>query len=254
MKNTIAERIQDFLKEFPPFNILEKEELLEISGQVKVLYLEKDNYVFQQNEECHEEFYIVREGAIGLYRITEKDEDLIDISDVGDLFGLRVMIIKKNYRMSAKADEESIVYAIPSSVFKPFIDTNKEVNNFLLETFATHARGYYTETEKGKKIDNTIAIEAAADLSSLRTISYRKKPLICTPNDIVKDIAVLMNIHKENAIVVVDSDKYPLGIITDTDLRAKVVTGLFSAESLATDIMTSPVRHILKKQQLQKRR
>ncbi|WP_299894701.1 DUF294 nucleotidyltransferase-like domain-containing protein [uncultured Aquimarina sp.] len=242
MKNTIAERIQDFLKQFPPFSLLSTEELLFVSSQIRVLYLEKGAYVFKQDEQCHDEFYIVREGAIGLYRTTENIQNFVDICDSGDLFGLRIMIIKKNYRMAALANEESIVYAIPSSVFKPFIDENKEVNNFLLETFATHARNYFTETEKGEKIDNTITIEPASDLSTLRTISYRKKPLTCTSEAIVKDIAIEMNTKKSNAIVVVDEQKYPIGIITDSDLRAKVATGLTSAESRVTEVMTTPVK------------
>ncbi|MFD2563940.1 DUF294 nucleotidyltransferase-like domain-containing protein [Aquimarina rubra] len=247
MKNTIAERIQDFLKEFPPFSMLKKEELLMISAQIRVLYLEKGTVVFKQDQKCHDEFYIVREGAIGLYRTTDNEQNLVDICDAGDLFGLRIMIIKKDYRMSAKADEESIVYAIPSSIFKPFIDENKEVNKFLLETFAAHARNYYTETEKGNRIDNTISIDTARDLSTLRTISYRKKPLICKPTAIVKDIALQMNAHKANSIVVTDENKYPLGIITDSDLRAKIATGLFPATSLVTEIMTAPVKTYSKK-------
>jgi len=247
MKNTIAERIQDFLKQFPPFSMLEKEELLMVSAQIRILYLEKGAYVFKQEEICHDAFYIVREGAIGLYRETGNEQNLVDICDSGDMFGLRIMIIKKDYRMSAKADEESIVYAIPSSVFKPFIDESKEVNKFLLETFAAHARNNYTETAKGKKIDNTISIDVAKDLSTLRTISYRKKPLICSPIAIIKDVALEMNKHKANSIVVADENKYPIGIITDSDLRAKVATGLFPATSMVTEIMTTPVKTYSKK-------
>ncbi|WP_299432886.1 DUF294 nucleotidyltransferase-like domain-containing protein [uncultured Aquimarina sp.] len=247
MKNTIAERIQDFLKQFPPFSMLEKKELLVISSQIRVLYLEKGTYVFKQDEKCHDEFYIVREGAVGLYRDTEYDQDLVDICDSGDMFGLRIMIIKKDYRMSAKADEESIIYAIPSSVFKPFIDESKEVNKFLLETFAAHARNNYTENAKGKKIDNTISIDVAKDLSTLRTISYRKKPLTCFSSAVVKDVALEMNKYKINSIVVTDENRYPLGIITDSDLRAKVATGLFPATSMVTEIMSAPVKTYSKK-------
>jgi len=37
--NTIAERIYDFLKNFPPFSLLSREELFTISKHVKVVYL-----------------------------------------------------------------------------------------------------------------------------------------------------------------------------------------------------------------------
>ncbi len=247
MKNTIAERIQDFLKEFPPFDILKKEELLAISGQIRVLYVEKGEHVFKQDTLCHDEFYIVREGAVGLYRNTSNEEDLVDICDAGDLFGLRIMIIKKKYRMSAKADEESIVYAIPGQVFEPLIEQNIKVNKFVLSTFASHARHYYTETEKGNRIDNTISIEVAKDLSELRSITYRKKPLTCLSDDSVEVIAKKMTARNTSYAVVVNEDKYPVGIITDIDLRAKVLTGTYAIGSLASEIMTSPVITYAKK-------
>ncbi len=241
MKNTIAERIQDFLKQFPPFDVLKKEELLSVASQIRVLYVEKGDAIFKQDTTCHDEFYIVREGAVGLYRRVNDEENLVDVCDAGDLFGLRIIIIKKNYRMSAVADEESIVYAIPAKVFEPFIEDNKEVNRFLMGTFATHARNYYTETEKGKRIDNTITIEVANDISELRSISYRKKPVVCSQEDSIIKVAQKMTKKKVGYVVIVDQKKYPVGIITDEDIRAKVATGLFSLESLVTEIMVSPV-------------
>ncbi len=36
MKNSIAERICDFLKDYPPFDILSKPKLLEISKQIQI--------------------------------------------------------------------------------------------------------------------------------------------------------------------------------------------------------------------------
>ncbi len=247
MKNTIAERIQDFLKQFPPFDSLKREERLSISTQIRVLYVEKGEYIFRQDNPCHDAFYIVREGAIGLYRNFDEEQNLVDVCDVGDLFGLRIMIIKKKYRMSARADEESIVYAIPAKVFEPFIEKNKEVNKFLLGTFAAHARNYYTETEKGQRIDNTISIETAQDLSALRSISYRKKPVTCLPGDIVEEIAKKMTKKKISCIIAVDEHKHPVGIITDRDLRANVVTGKFPVKSHVTEIMVSPVITYAKK-------
>ena len=71
MKNTIAERILDFLKNFPPFDALTHDQLFAIASQVKVLYLEKDSFVFRQNEELHDSFYVVKDGAVGVFRGTK---------------------------------------------------------------------------------------------------------------------------------------------------------------------------------------
>ena len=63
------------------------------------------------------------------------DSVLIDKCDAGDIIGLRPFFAKDNYLMTAKAREESIVYAIPIEVFRPFVSKNQEILNFLLESF-----------------------------------------------------------------------------------------------------------------------
>jgi len=88
MKNTIAERIFDFLKEYPPFNLISKGTLVEISRNVEIQYFEKDQIIFDQNDAPHENFYIIYEGAIRLYRFVEDKKHKIDICDEGDVFGL----------------------------------------------------------------------------------------------------------------------------------------------------------------------
>ena len=45
MKNTTAERILDFLKDFPPFNLIPKKTLLEIAKNVEIHYFEKDQII-----------------------------------------------------------------------------------------------------------------------------------------------------------------------------------------------------------------
>ena len=128
MKNTIAERVFDFLKDFPPFNFLDKDELYSISANVQVIYLENNSYIFKQNETIHDSFYIVKDGAIGVFR---DDTVLVDKCDEGDIFGLRAIIAKDDYLLSAKAIEESIVYSISSEILETIIKKNDDANKFL---------------------------------------------------------------------------------------------------------------------------
>ena len=118
MKNTIAERILDFLKDFPPFDLIKKEQLFDIASSIKVHYLEQGKTIFHQKEEPHTSFYIVKDGAIGLYREIEEDQILVDICDEGDIFGLRPLVQQDHYLMSAIANEESILYAIPVDILE----------------------------------------------------------------------------------------------------------------------------------------
>jgi len=115
MKNTISERIFDFLKEYPPFNLVSKGILTEISRNVEIQYFKKDQIIFDPNDALHENFYMVYEGAVRLYRFVENKKHNIDICDEENLFGLRPLIMNENYLMRAAANEETI---LPLFLFK----------------------------------------------------------------------------------------------------------------------------------------
>ena len=94
--NTIAERIFDFLKGFPPFTMLTKEQLMSVSEAVEVEYFKKGDTVFKINKTVEDSFYVVKDGAIGLYT---SDDTIVDECDEGDIFGLRALLRKDNYKL-----------------------------------------------------------------------------------------------------------------------------------------------------------
>jgi CBS domain-containing protein len=67
---------------------------------------------------------------------------------------LRPFRKKNNYRM--KAREESIIYAIPIAVFRPFVANNAAVLNFLLETLQLISPVIKTMKTRGSLISDTV--------------------------------------------------------------------------------------------------
>lgn len=240
--NTIAENIADFLKEHSPFNHLTFEELTEIATNIRVINLEKHKVLFQVNDILHDSFYVVASGVINLSIIADAEETLLNKCNPGDILGLRPFFAKNNYMMTAKAREESIVYAIPIAVFRPFVANNSEVLNFLLESFSVHTRNPKDkENLVGKLIpENVFYLDQKSEMQYFQSLSYNTSPLKTTLNAIVKDVAQLMTESLKNNIVVCDNN-FPLGIITDTDMRSKIATGRYPVTVSADTIMSSPV-------------
>jgi CBS domain-containing protein len=154
---------------------------------------------------------------------------------------LRPFFAKNNYMMTAKAREECLVYAIPIATFRPFVAQNSEVLNFLLESFATNSTNPGDLEAKGKLLsDNVILGNQQADIQLFQSLVYTKKPVICAPETIVKSAAQLMTDMVLDCVLVVQ-DKFPVGIVTDTDIRTKVATGRFAIDVSIDKIMSSPV-------------
>ena len=240
MKNTISQRVADFLKNFPPFSFLQQKDLEIISEQVSIIYKDKDSVLFAEDEEMHSSFYVVHKGAVALR--TSSNDDFLDMCDEGDIFGLRPLIANENYKMEARTYEESILYAIPIKVFKPYALENRAVGNFLIESFASNTLHPYSISHSGKLYGETGGESFATEkkLLDLQPVKYSKKLITCSSTTTAKAIAEIMTKNNVGAILVVE-DSLPIGIITDKDLRNKIVTGEYPITSTASEIMTAPV-------------
>lgn len=240
MKNTISHRVADFLKGFPPFNMLDIEVLEDIASEINIKYLDKESLVFKDGERPHLYFYVVHKGAIAL-RKTDKNE-IVDLCDEGDIFGLRPLMAQENYKMEAKAHEETILYCIPIEVFRPYVLKNKAIGTFLLESFASNTRNPYAKTHRGKLYGEvtTSNIETVVPLLDVQQVRRSKNIISCDQNTLITDLSKEMKDFKIGAMLVL-KDKLPIGIITDKDLRNKIATGAVSGQATAKEIMSSPV-------------
>lgn len=239
MKNTVSERVADFLKDFPPFNALKGSDLEKLSYQVTIVHKEQNSVVFSEKDAPHDHFYVVHKGAIAL---TKKGSQIMDICDEGDIFGLRPLMAHEHYKMEAKAHEESILYAFPIALFKPMALGNQRVGDFLIESFASNTRNPYSLKHRGKLYGEFDAPshDPQDRTMDLHPVNFTKQPLRCPENTPISELAQLMERHDTSGILV-DRGELSVGIVTDSDLRAKVATGRFPITASAKDIMSGPL-------------
>jgi len=241
MKNPVAQNVADFIKHYPPFSSLTPAELIDIALQCKVVYLEKNQVLFKGGDTTHTDFYIVKDGAIGLSLTSDAEETLIDKCDEGDILGLRPFFAKNDYLMTARAREEAIIYGVPIKVFQPYVSQNPKVLEFLLESFASQTRNPYDKERSGRLLsENTIFNEQDADIQYFQPIKYTRNPITANPEDVLMFIAKTMA-NSAIGSVIIQQDQLPVGIITDRDLRSKIATGLFPITAEAHEVMTRPV-------------
>jgi CBS domain-containing protein len=240
--NTIAEHIADFLKKYKPFDNLTFQELSEIATSIRVVNLEKNKTLFQINDTLHDSFYVVASGVINLSVIADAEESLLNKCVEGDVFGLRPFFAKNNYMMTAKAREETIIYAIPIATFRPFVAHNSEVLDYLLQSFASNTSNPNDkENTNGKLIlDNVYYSEQQTEIQYFQSLSYNNSPIIASVNSIVQDIAQKMTDAITNSVIICENS-CPIGIVTNTDMCTKIATGRFSISATVDKIMSSPV-------------
>lgn len=237
--SAIAGRVADFLNQYPPFNYLAYDDLTAIAKAIRVVSLEKNKTLFQINDTLHDSFYVVASGVVNLMVVSDAEESLLNKCYPGDIFGLRPFFAKNNYMMTAKAREESIVYAIPINAFRPYLAKNSDVLNFFLESFASNTKNP-EESRRNLMSDNVVYNESPAEMQYFQTLSYNKAPLKVSPAAIIKDCAQQMTDNMMDSVIVT-AQNHPIGIVTDMDLRTKVATGRYPITVTVDRIMSSPV-------------
>lgn len=241
MSNSVAENIANFLKEYSPFSYMTHDELIQVATSIGVVNLDKHKILFHISDKLHDSFYVVASGVISLSVIADAEETLLNKSYPGDVFGLRPFFAKNNYMMTAKAREDSIVYAIPITAFKPFVAQNPQVLDFLLESFATNTRNPFDKENRGKLItDNVYSENQQNEIQYFQSLAYNKTPLKVSVTAIVKDTAQLMTENLMDNVIVTEQN-YPIGIVTDRDFRSKIANGRYPLISTLDKIMSSPV-------------
>lgn len=247
MRNTISRRVHDFLKKYPPFDIIDENNLLNLSKEVVVIYLEKGKILFKEHEEAHQYLYIVKEGAIEMKQTINDNSEMVDICDEGDVFGVRPMVTNTPYQMTAIAQEESIIYGIPANEFRPLIESDTKIGLYLIEIFASKTRNPYSVDYTKFLYQNFDRNMLQKDFFELQPAIYVRKVVKTNPDENIQQAAFLMTEKRVSSIVVVDSEKKPLGIVTDKDLRKQIATGCFSLDMKVSQVMSSPVKTYPKK-------
>ncbi|WP_242085055.1 DUF294 nucleotidyltransferase-like domain-containing protein [Aestuariivivens sediminis] len=241
MSNSIADRVSNFLKEYPPFNMLQKKLLLEIALKVNIIYMEKGDVLYKKDDPFSDFFYMVRNGSVCLYH-PNADESLrlVNINDGGDVFGVRPLITKENYKLTAIANEESIVYAIPINTFEAASKNNLNVYKYLVTALASSAYDPYT-AEENSRIFVDYLPDYSHDVVNFQTANYTKNPIYCPAEATLKNAAIKMSKFKIGCIIVVDDNINPVGIITNSDIKNKIATGQYPINTKVTNVMSAPV-------------
>jgi PAS domain S-box-containing protein len=84
-------------------------------------------------------------------------------------------------------------------------------------------------------------LQSSLLLMNLPVTSFMKEPVRCHMNQSIFEAASLMSRNERDAIIIIQDDRKNIGMITDTDLRNRVVAGEYPIDKPVYEIMSSPL-------------
>lgn len=232
-----AEQIEiaQFLAQHPPFNDLPIKALNELAQQVEVAYFRAQTEILQLGQDIAD-LYVIRSGSVEMYR---RNGELYNRLAVGGIFGQMGLLMNRKVRFPATALEDTLVYCINVELFNRYCDE--------FDAFAD-----YFETDGNVRLHQAIVEQADSnDLTTakVKSLIHRDVVTVLTTST-VQDIAKLMSEEAVSSVLVTDINKpvnddpeeddgQVVGIITDRDLRNKVVAPGLSFDTQAQHIMST---------------
>jgi CBS domain-containing protein len=215
--------IAEFLRAHPPFDSLDDETLEEVAGSAEIEFFAAGAAIIDSPGAVAEHAHVVRSGSVELL----VEDRLLDVMGEGEMFGFVSLVSEGPLGFVARAAEETLVYRIPAEVIRPVLEHPASVR-FIVERMDKRV---HLLAEHPSEPPLSAAGRPVGEL-------IRAPALVCPPDMSVQEAARRMAEEGATSVVVDTGDG--LGIVTDRDIRMRVVAAGAGPDTPLSEVMTAP--------------
>jgi len=229
-----------FLTGIVPFSFLPEDEIEKIASELSTVFYPQNTVLFIQGESRVGYLYIIQKGAAERYFEDKGRKSLIGILGEGDLYGGITMLLNDGIAVrTLKTNENTYFYILPQ---KRFLDICRRHEAF---------SDYFTDTFGKRMLDKSYAEIIAKNIQPKEeALQFLNQPVsavtnsrlvYCGKDTSIQDAASIMSKQSCSSIFVTDNAGEFIGVVTDNDLRKKVIAKGYDIKLPAADIMSSPL-------------
>jgi CBS domain-containing protein len=215
------EDIAGLLAAYPPFDAVGADELARVAAVTETERTPGGKTIFSQGTGPVEYLRVVGTGSVEIIH----DGQVLDLLGPGELFGHASMLSGLPAGFEARAAEDTLCYRIPAEVIGPLL-ARPDFLAFIARSMVG---------------DRTGAVERVPPVDSVQrpvATLIRTPPLLCPADEPIREAAKRMTAEGASAVLVRSGET--LGIVTDHDLRSRVVAAGVSPDAPMSAIMSAP--------------
>lgn len=226
--------IAEFLGRYPPFDQLPPGELNRVATHLEISYYRAGSDIFRFGDEIRE-LGVVRSGSVEIYR---RNGELYNRLSEGDLFGQLGLLMSNRVRLPSRAIEDSLIYFIPEEIFT---DLSERYETFALFVEVDN-RDLLNRAVTAQKQSNPLS---GSKLSDLLT----RQPVMASRDESIRSTAIRMAQENVSSLLIVEeivpleddgvTQQRLVGIVTDRDLRRRVVATGYDIDRPIAEVMTA---------------
>jgi CBS domain-containing protein len=240
VKGVAVEEAFDFLRKVPPFQFLEDRPLRELAAAVSLEYYPTGALILEQGGPPSEHLLVIKKGGAKVFvRAEGSEETLVDYRAEGDVIGFLSLYTGDRSRTNVVATSDTICYLIDKPDFRRLLDANPQIREYLHRTFLSK---YLDKTLHEMRTRSILAGGGERLLFTTPVGELASGAVVTVPAGLsIQAAAEVMSRNRISSLIVLDAAGAPTGIITDRDIRDKVVATGRDVADPATGIMSSPL-------------
>lgn len=215
----------DFIRAHAPFNLLPAEALEQVERGLEIAFFPKNSKVLARHGSKSQHLYMIRKGTARL----ERDGQTMMYLEEGEVFGYPSLISQGTPAFDVIAEEDLLIYRWSEQVFRE-LKRHQPFAEFFTKGLAARLR--LVAQQEGLAVS---PIDLSLPVSELVT----RPPVFIARNATVQEAAKAMREHQISSILV---EGNPLGILTDRDLRNRVLAEGKGPQTPLADVMSTPAK------------
>ena len=242
--NVAPETVLEFLRKTLPFNELDDENLRRLARSCIIDFIPKSTIIFRQDQTEVEYFYLIQKGGVKTYLIDDQDEvTLKDFRGEGEYFGALPIIQNTRANLNVETVEDTFCFLFTKDAFRQLLETSPKVSHYFLRSLSEKlVNTAYSELRHHRVAPRS---ESALYLFSTQVGNTVKgTPHTIAVGESVQQSAAKMAELHIGSLLVTDREGKIIGIVTDKDLRTKVVAAGLDYQTPVEEIMAAPVQSI----------
>ena len=219
--------VREYIAQCPPFDQLSGDHLALASRKLFVSYHRAGSELALDYE--NPRLYLVRAGA---FEVRTTSGELVDRVGPGNCFGYPSLLTGDETDNQLLVIEDGLLYELDDALFRFLRTASRPFDRFFNRAHAKRLRHAVRFREQ-----HSVYTQAVSSLSS-------RAPIVASPTDTVADAARIMTAQRVSSVMIVDEDQKLCGLITDRDLRSRVVAEALDFSTPAAAIMTTEIESV----------
>ena len=223
------DEVRDFLAASDPFAQLPANELSGLPQHMSMRYVRRSDTIISAGQP-NDMLFIIRSGAVD---VLDGEGTLLDRRDAGRSFGFSTLMGDNICRYSMIAVEDTLLLTMPREPFVELAERNPEL-----------ARFFSGQSARMRAAAAQLRQESSSDVLRTQLGDFKiPNPATVTPDTTIQDAARIMEDRNVSSLLV-SQDGGLEGIVTDRDMRGRVVANNMDVTLPVTEIMTPNPRAV----------